>query len=254
MSFYTDAIAGLPAMLLDTENPLGNFKRNLYAGQFQAYCGRHEATLQALEDGYRTVIDKEQYLTNMAAALTAAAVERLDGLKKNGQKDQAMMDMNLVLAVYLIPSVREFAGESAAPFEEKLLAAWKETFPKSNVQGSDFAGINAGFRRKYCYITTAVCQTFGKPDDCYELNLFRDFRDHYLETSTDGESAIRRYYDVAPTIVKHINKKRNRDEIYRGIWDTYLEPCMRMIERGKNEECRDLYLGMVKDLEDRYFH
>ena len=104
------------------------------------------------------------------------------------------MDYNFVLAVYMIPGIVHFPGESGKKLSEKLLAAWKETFPSTNVQASDFETINAGFKRKYCYITTAVCETFGKPDNCYELNLFRTFRDTYLASSTEGEAVIDEYY------------------------------------------------------------
>lgn len=32
-----------------------------------------------------------------------------------------------------------------------------------------------------CFITTAVCDSFNKLDDCYELTMFRDFRDNWLK-------------------------------------------------------------------------
>ena len=28
-----------------------------------------------------------------------------------------------------------------------------------------------------CYITTATCEEYGKSDNCYELTMFRSFRD-----------------------------------------------------------------------------
>lgn len=41
-----------------------------------------------------------------------------------------------------------------------------------------------------CYITTAVCGSFGKSDDCYELTMFRDFRDSWLRRQEDGKEII----------------------------------------------------------------
>ena len=75
MSFYTTAIEGLPGMLLDVEDPIGNFKRKRYPTAFEAYYEQHLGTLEALENGYQQVIDKEQYLTNMAEAVAAGAEE-----------------------------------------------------------------------------------------------------------------------------------------------------------------------------------
>ena len=61
-----------------------------------------------------------------------------------------------------------------------------------------------------CYITTTICEEFGKPDNCYELTTFRRFRDHWLKQQPDGEMLITRYYDTAPKIVDLINKQPNR--------------------------------------------
>lgn len=69
----------------------------------------------------------------------------------------------------------------------------------------------------------------------------------------NGESIVQEYYNLAPTIVKHINKDKNRDKIYAGIWDRYLSPCITLIENGKNEECKELYIHMVRDLQKKYF-
>ena len=69
----------------------------------------------------------------------------------------------------------------------------------------------------------------------------------------DGEEVIRQYYDLAPTIVKHINQRKDRKKIYREVWDQYLSPCIQMIENNKNKQCKELYIRMVRDLEKKYF-
>ena len=61
-----------------------------------------------------------------------------------------------------------------------------------------------------CYITTAICEEFGKPDDCYELTSFRNFRDTWLKQQPGGQNLIAQYYKTAPTIVELINKQPNR--------------------------------------------
>ncbi len=92
------------------------------------------------------VIDKEQYLTNMAQAVAKEAKKNLDAIPKKGKREAVLMDYNFVLAVYMIPGIVHFPGESGKKLSEKLLAAWKETFPSTNVQASDFETINAGFK------------------------------------------------------------------------------------------------------------
>ena len=99
-----------------------------------------------------------------------------------------------------------------------------------------------------CYITTAVCEEYGKPDDCYELTAFRNFRDNWLLSQPDGKELIDQYYRTAPAVVEAINRQSNRTEIYRYINEHYLRKCLEYIENGKNEKCRDLYTEMMEDL------
>lgn len=100
----------------------------------------------------------------------------------------------------------------------------------------------------WCFITTAACEYFGKPDDCYELTTLRQFRDGWLAFQPDGEAIIREYYQIAPPIVEALNISNQRDAIYTDIWQDYILPCVQMIEQGSYEACRALYEKMVLSL------
>lgn len=252
MSYYTEAIAGMPGLLLDMKEPMANFTKDLYEKAFQKYYNRNLAIFEALENGYNSVIDKEQYIENMANALGDAAVEAMDSIYKKSDRQARLLDLNFALAAYVFPAILKYGGNSSKPLAEAVHRVWKKNFPKTNVKISDYDGILKGFKRKSCYITTAVCETFGKPDDCYELELFREYRDTYLMSLEDGEALIQEYYNLAPTIVKHINKKADKKKIYANIWEKYLLPCLEMIENGENEVCKDLYIRMVRELQKEY--
>ena len=254
MNYYTVGIEGMPRLLLEIEDPLGNFRKKLYPAAFKNYFEKNMVTFQAIENGYQDVVDKEQFLTNMANALVETADEKVKAQGKKNNQDKLLMDYNLYMAVYVLPAILEFHGQSSKPLTEKLLAGWKERFPKTNIQAATYEHIEHGFHRKFCYITTAVCETFGKPDDCYELTILRNYRDGYLMDQPEGEEIIKEYYDVAPTIVKHINKNPEKSAIYQDVWDKYLHPCIQMIEDNKNEECKELYIQMVRDLQTEYFY
>lgn len=99
-----------------------------------------------------------------------------------------------------------------------------------------------------CYITTATCEEYGKPDDCYELTMFRRFRDNWLLEQPDGKVLIDRYYATAPKIVEQINQQPDRKEIYRYIKNTYLSKCLAHIEAGENEQCKNVYIDMMNYL------
>lgn len=103
-----------------------------------------------------------------------------------------------------------------------------------------------------CFITTAVCTSLNKGDDCYELTMFRRFRDNWLINKDDGNYLIEEYYKIAPTIVAHINTLESSSIIYRQIWEVYLKPCLRYLEKNENESCKELYVNMVNTLKNRY--
>lgn len=100
-----------------------------------------------------------------------------------------------------------------------------------------------------CYITTATCESYGKPDNCYELTTFRKFRDSWLCCQDDGPQLIQQYYKKAPDIVVKINSMSNRNEIYKEIYEKYLRPCLTFIENGENEKCKEHYTLMVNTME-----
>ncbi len=103
-----------------------------------------------------------------------------------------------------------------------------------------------------CFITTAVCNYFNKPDDCYELTTLRKFRDTWLAVQPDGKELVEEYYSIAPGIVKAIDESPKKDQIYMYIWNHYIEPCIRLTELSANDTCKKLYIEMVNELKDEF--
>ena len=52
--------------------------------------------------------------------------------------------------------------------------------------------------------------------------------------------------------MNRINKRDNAEEIYGGIWDSWLSGCVHLIEAGEKEACREKYMDMVYELKERY--
>ena len=109
-------------------------------------------------------------------------------------------------------------------------------------------------REQSCFVTSAVCNTFGKSDDCYELMAFRNFRDNWLIHQTDGKYLIAEYYRVAPRIVQEIKKLPNSDELFKNIWANYLKYCLEFIENHNYQECKETYIKMVLSLKNQYLN
>ena len=149
--------------------------------------------------------------------LGRAAAAMLDELEAGWQKKGDMEDEKIVLAIFFVPMVRKQQLPISEEFVTILQKQWVERYPKSPFYLGDYESISGGFRKKFlglCFITTAVCQELGKPDDCEELTAFRAFRDGYLRSRPDGEALIREYYNIAPGIVTCINTCSDRHASY----------------------------------------
>ena len=105
-----------------------------------------------------------------------------------------------------------------------------------------------------CFITTAVCKSLGKLDNCFELNTLRNFRDNWLKKQPDGESLVKEYYSIAPTIVDNINLQENSKIIYFHIWSNYIIKCLELIKTHDYSGCKKQYISMVSELKSLYYN
>jgi|SRR6185437_8870847 len=98
-----------------------------------------------------------------------------------------------------------------------------------------------------CFITTACIKYYSLPDNCYQLNTLRSFRDNYLASTDKGKGLISLYYSVAPRIVQKINQDKDKDSLYRYIFSQVNLAC-RYIERRKLAKAKHLYERTVRQL------
>jgi len=104
-----------------------------------------------------------------------------------------------------------------------------------------------------CFITTAVCKTLQKPDDCEELMKFRFFRDTFMQETPEMRAEVAEYYIVAPKICDAIDKYgEEANEKYLSIWEEYLKPAFETLDNGKLHDAHDLYKKMVFELKGKY--
>ncbi|MCI8599575.1 MAG: hypothetical protein HFJ10_14230 [Lachnospiraceae bacterium] len=249
--YYNQAMQGIEDMLFQAGSPMISFKKDKYPEGFQAYLRKYIEVIDAIEKVYEMEEKPQEWLEKLAEHLVNAAGEELDRIPKKGKRSEKLIDFNMTLAVFLFPAILEQKGQSAEPLTDLIVEKWNEAF-KTSVGKASYEKIESGFHRKLCYITTAVCESQGKPDDCYELQLLRDYRDHYLLSTEEGEALVREYYNIAPTIVNRIGRLTDSQAIYEEIWRAYLSPCVQMIEKGDEEGCKGLYMDMVYDLKGRY--
>ena len=228
------------------------FRKKHYASDMEEMLEKHSAFLQ---ETIEQCEKSEEMRDFVVSCIPEYALSRLREISSKRKRELAAFDYNLNMVAYFLPLLGEMESEIKEEFIRDITETWNKLIPDAKIAFSSYENIKKGFRRSvFCYITTAVCRSLGRPDDCYELNTLRDYRDSYLLSTDEGREIVQEYYNIAPTIVKRIDKKAEADEIYENIWKTYLSPCITMIENGENEKCRDLYSSMVRKLEARYLY
>lgn len=93
-----------------------------------------------------------------------------------------------------------------------------------------------------CFITTAVCEDSGLPDDCRELTVLRAFRDRHMTNSPAREAMLAEYYKNAPELVTKINLCANRSEIYTILREKFINPAVQAAESGDDILAESLYV------------
>lgn len=225
-----------------------------YDRAFSDYRSRNEETFLQLD----LAVSSKIYTAEQAAS---EFLNQLESYWHNDTERKLRLSAKIevdkfVIAVFLVPMVRSLALAVSEPFCQALQKQWCQRHPKAPFYLGTYEDLSKGFQKKIlglCFITTAICEFEGKPDNCAELTAFRNFRDHYLRSCPDGETLIKKYYDIAPGIVLHIDLDQNRDLIYKKLRNKYLQPCFEDICAGRLQQCKKRYTKMVLQLEKKYY-
>lgn len=246
-----DKVSNITPVFGEMDRQVHGFKKDTYAGLFSDFMEKHQEFFG--EINMELAADSaDGFIEEFVPVVISFARNTIESAGKKPKKESTQLNMNMFMAIYFLPALLEGNQRHAGDLTSALCAGWAAAFKGNNIQAADYATIVSGFKTKLCYVTTAVCKSMNKPEDCYELKLLRDYRDHYLMQTEGGEEMVQKYYDIAPTIVKRIDKSSKAEETYRHIWETYLKPCISYIENGENEECEATYISMIEELQDKY--
>lgn len=230
------------------------FNKRTYENMFLEEYAKHKELFDAIVEEVEASEDAEACIEELAKVLPKRLHAELKKLPNKRKQEQAIMTYNMGMVCFIIPMLYYGRREELDMLTERMIVHWNEHGLEMKISGTTYENIKDGFKPRLCYITTAVCDSLGKADNCYELNLLREYRDNYLIHTEAGEEIVQKYYDIAPTIVKRISREEKADEIYQNIWDEYLKPCVSFIEDGKCEECREKYTEMVHSLQKKYLY
>jgi hypothetical protein len=251
---YRNALNNIAVLVNEVEKILPLFNKANYNTSFERYINTCNPILIPIER--QATLGKDN-LMNTVEETTRALVDAIDiKLKESNSilsSSKNIDQYRFFLAIYLVPMVRYLRYEISEPLAEQLILEWRERYPKFEFYKGSYEEFEAGFVPKgLCFITTAVCSTLNKQDDCYELSALRQFRDTYMQDTKERQLLVAKYYHTAPAIVASIDTQPKAKEKYYEIWNKYIEPCLMDLEHNRPEECIQRYATMVQDLVEEY--
>ncbi len=96
-----------------------------------------------------------------------------------------------------------------------------------------------------CFLTTAVAERRGEPDDGPALTSLRAFRDGYMMRTPERRALVAEYYEIAPKLVAAIPPDHAEWERIAGAVDA----AVHAIDAGAGDEAFAVYVELVRRLE-----
>lgn len=249
-----DKGAKLTLLYTDAESKMPYFKRKYYEQAFTKYCAICNDIYLEIDEDTKDMSDEETstYIDNLATDFVEIFANEYRKISKKGKQVSYISNHNTPLVVYTFPGILNYNAKWSKELCDKIVEKWNSIFTIMTLSYGTYADIVSGFKTKLCYITTAVCESLNLPSDCNEIVVLEDYRDNYLASTEEGKAIIKEYYNIAPTIVKRINRKNNSKEIYNNLYKDYISVCLDNIENNQLELCKEHYINMVNVLKKQY--
>lgn len=84
-----------------------------------------------------------------------------------------------------------------------------------------------------CFISTAVCQSQNLPDDCFELETLRNFRDNQLMNDDSLKELVYQYYEVSPKLVQKVECNLGLSQY---LFNNHIKIIVEMIDENKDKQ------------------
>lgn len=248
--------SGVKMTLLYTaaEEQMPYFKREYYEQAFTKYCAVCNDVYKEIDSDVSELSDENRhsYLNSLADEFVNIFANEYSKITKKGKQVSFISNHNPALVIYVLPAIINYNAVWSEEFCEMIKDKWNKVFDQMPISYGTYADIKGGFKTKLCYITTAVCNALDMPENCKELVMLKDYRDNILAMEEGGEEIINEYYDIAPTIVKRINKSESCNEEYKTLYDEFISKCIDDIEQKQFDICKSHYMEMMNSLKEKY--
>ncbi|MDR1017930.1 MAG: hypothetical protein LBM02_04430 [Lachnospiraceae bacterium] len=239
-----DINQGLVDLFKDVYKEIPKFNKNSYEPTFKHYYEKHKDFISNLITNIEEIEEdkRQDYILELADVIPSF----VSHLFETTHKTHDEVDVNMTMAVYVIPILNYSHNEYLERLCEEMVDIWNSSkVTNLNLSYSEYSDIDSGFKKRLCYITTCICEGLGKEDSCYELTTLREYRDNYLLKSVEGKELVEDYYQIAPVIVMKLNMLKDKTKVLSNLYEKYIKRCIYLIENKNYVDCKNLYKEMV---------
>lgn len=157
------------------------------------------------------------------------------------------------MAYYTCDDCAHYDPDDVNRYGECFCTHYCKYYPKSDPACKYFDRKSDCNLRSNCFLTTAMCNIFGFEDDCYGLNVMRDFRDTILIADRKYYPLLAEYEVVGPIISNELYNDSYREEVAGYYFENYIYDIIINLTTVKNyEEAVNKYVEMVNDMKRMY--
>lgn len=155
------------------------------------------------------------------------------------------------MAYYVCDDCEHYDHNDINRYDEGWCTYYCRYYPKSDRACSHFE--HKPDHDPDCFLTTAMCNIFGMTDDCYILNVMRNFRDKILINNPKYHEMLAQYEFVGPLISKNLYADPHRQEVADYYFENYIYAIVMSIQNNHNtDEIVNKYLEMGYDMKRMY--
>ena len=131
-------------------------------------------------------------------------------------------------------------------------SARENMYDNSYNHNSSSSSSSSSYDSPICYLTTAMCNILGYPDDNYYLQMLRTFRDETLKKDVKYIPILLTYDTIGPQIAYNLYQDEFKTTIAKTLFTAYITKAVSAIEENKTQEAVNIYIAMTNTLARRY--
>lgn len=137
-------------------------------------------------------------------------------------------------------------------YDECYCTYYQKYYPKGDKACGNFEH-RTDYVPSGCFLTTTICDMLGMEDNCYALNVMRNFRDTVLVNDTRYYPLLAEYEVVGPVISENMQKDEHGVEIAEYYFEHHIyDIVMNLSTRRDYNDAVEKYVEMVTDFKRMY--